>query len=211
MRAPELRDKDIASGGSELGEVEDIIVDLKRGRALALVALQDDVVGRALEVLMPVEKLDLTNPRRQLKTQLTREDFRRIDPKWNAIATTPARSNSPAEAVSPTGRAEPTQGPLTSMEATLASAARSARQALDNSPDLARANITVAVEDNVLRLRGSVATEKEKRRAESAVRQAASGVNVENLLTVTPRLSHGWESFFYGTERETPPTGFPSS
>ncbi len=187
VRASELRDRDIESGGDDIGEVEDVILDLTRGRAMALVELEDDVIGRELAVLIPVEQLDLTNPRRQLTTQLTREDFRRLDPKRSVIATAPARSDSPAETISPTGRTEPAQPPITSAAATLASAARSARQALDNTPALARANITVAAEGNALRLRGSVATENEKKQAEAAVRQATSGVNVENQLTVMPR------------------------
>lgn len=184
VRASDLRDKDLESSGSEIGKVEDVIIDLRRGRALALVELEDDVTGRELEVLIPVDQLDLTNPRRQLTTRLSREDFRRIDPKSSAFATTRARPSTREDSVSPTGRAEPTQGPITSTAATLASAARSARQVLDQHPTLARADITVAVAGNVLYLRGSVATEQLKKQAEATVKQAASGVKLENQLTV---------------------------
>lgn len=139
-----------------------------------------------MDVLIPLAQLDLSDLRGDVTTLLSRDDFRRIDPKTSALVTTPPPRADYTDAVAPTGRTDTETGSVTSPAATLASAARSARQALDNHPELARANITVSAANGTLHLEGSVATEQQKKQAEVAVKQAASGVKLENQLTVAP-------------------------
>lgn len=180
IRASALRDKDITASGQEIGEIEDIVIDLRSRKAVALVELEDDVLRRETDVLIPLTELSLhADTSRGIATTLTRNDFVQLDPA--------ARQRRDA-AVLPTGRtaAAPAQ-PLNSAEATLASAARSARQALDAHTELSRADIRVAAESGMLVLRGRVRSEQLKDRAEAAVKDAASGIRLQNYLVVDPR------------------------
>lgn len=178
IRASELRGKDIHAAGREIGEIDDVVIDLQRKTALALVDLEDDVLAGDRRVLMPVTELGLTQPARDgLATSFTREDFARLDPDYRARADA---------AVLPTGRATGEPIPA-SADATLASAVRSARQALDTDPNLARADIRVTPENGMLILRGRVRTEQLKDQAETAVKDAASGIRLQNYLIIDPR------------------------
>jgi len=106
----------------------------------------------------------------------TRHDFAQLDPSF--VARDPL--------VVPTGHEVKRHDPR-APDATLASAARSARQALDQHADLARADVRVTIENGMLILRGRVQNEKLKEQAEDAVEAAASGIKLQNYLIVDPR------------------------
>lgn len=177
LRATQLRGKDLRAGAEEIGEIEDLVLDLRSQRAHVLVDLEDSVLGGDRRILVPLTELSLADATREdIATHYTRSDFVQLDPA--------ARDRADRQ-VLPTGR--DTAATTTSPEATLASAARSARQALDTDPELGRANIQVTPENGMLILRGRVRTEQLKDRAESAVKDAASGIRLQNYLVVDPR------------------------
>jgi sporulation protein YlmC with PRC-barrel domain len=179
IRASSLRDKDIVSAGRELAEIEDVAIDFTRGKAAALVEVEDDLLPDDTLAVVPLSDINLgTTGREKIETKLTGEDFARLSPKH---AT---RSD---EQLTPTGRTSAEQNPYSNVAPALESAARSARQALDQHDALARADIRVTPENGRLILRGRVPSEKIRDQAVDAVKQAASGIKLDNQLTIEPR------------------------
>ena len=175
VRATHLRGKPLHSAQQPVGTIDDLVVDLRRHVALALVDVDDTLLPGDRRALVPVTELALDRAPlgAAIATHRTREEFIQLDPA--------ARHRADARLL-PTGRPSPTRP-----EATLAAAVRSARQALDAHAELARAEIHVAAGEGILLLRGRVATAQLKRQAESAVHDAASGLRVQNELVIDPR------------------------
>lgn len=177
IRATQLRGKTLAAGADTVGAIEDVVIDLRRGTAVALLDLEDSILGGDRRVVVPLTEIALDRTTsRVLPTHYTRAQFAQLDA---------AERQRLEKNLLPTGR--PSPEPASAAEATLASAARSARQALDAHADLARADIRVTPEAGMLILRGRVRTEQLKAQAESAVRDAASGIRLQNYLIVDPR------------------------
>jgi sporulation protein YlmC with PRC-barrel domain len=187
VRASDLRDRDIRASGQEVGEVEDIIIDLETRRAFALVELDEDITERELEVLVPINRLDLSGTRHQLATNLSVADFQRADPNYVALtAAPPSASNpSPDETLSPTGRideATPKLAPSANDARALALSA--ARQALTRQGELGGITILVTAENGTLRFTGTVPSERHKQLAADVVQQAVPGHTIDNQLVV---------------------------
>lgn len=187
VRASDLRDRDIRASGQEIGEVEDIIIDLETRRASALVELDEDITEREFEVLLPISRLDLSGTHHQLATNLSVQDFQRADPDYVAITSGPSSTPTPLpdETLAPTGRideAEPRLAPSANDARALALSA--ARVALGRRDELTGATIIVAAENGTLRLTGTVPTERHKQLAAEVAQQAAPGYTIENQLVV---------------------------
>lgn len=179
VRATSLRGKEIIAGGQQLGEIEEIVVDLGRRSAAALVDVEDRILAGNTRALVPLTELSLaTGARDSIATTLTGNDFAQLDPA--------NRRRSDTDLL-PTGRTGAAPTPVPGADDSLTSAARSARQALDNHAALARADIRVTTESGMLILRGRVPSEQLKEQAEDAVKQAASGVRLQNYLIIDPR------------------------
>lgn len=179
IRASDLHEKEIHAAGREIGEIEDLTIDLKTKTAAAIVELDDDIFSDDLELLVPLTELTLAQATDEaVATTLTRQQFARFDPAHRARAD--------ADVV-PTGRTSAEQNPDRDIDPALAAAVRSARQALDNHAELSRADIRVNTEGGQLVLRGRVRTERQKELAGDAVHEAASGIGLENYIVVDPR------------------------
>ncbi len=187
VRASDLRDRDIRASGQEVGEVEDIIIDLETRRAFALVELDEDITERDLEVLVPINRLDLSGIRHQLATNLSVEDFQRADPNYVALTSPPRGSATTpsAEVLAPTGRTDETEVRLApSANDARALALSAARQALTRQDELGGITILVTAENGTLRLNGTVPTESHKQLAAEVVQQATPGHTIDNQLVV---------------------------
>jgi sporulation protein YlmC with PRC-barrel domain len=187
VRASDLRERDIRASGQEIGEVEDIIIDLETRRAFALVELDEDITERELEVLVPISRLDLSGTHHQLATNLSVVDFQRADPNYVALTSAPPRRPTPPpeEALAPTGRTEEGESKLApSANDARALALSAAREALDRHDELTGATIIIAAENGTLRLSGTVPTERHKQLAADVAQQAAPGLTIDNQLVV---------------------------
>ena len=187
VRASDLRDRDIRASGQEIGEVEDVIIDLESRRAFALVELDEDITEREFEVLVPIGRLDLSGTHHQLATNLSVEDFQRADPNYVALTASPpsASAATPDEELAPTGRvneAAPKLAPSANDARALALSA--ARRAIDRHDELTGATIILAAENGTLRLTGTVPTERHKQLATEVAQLSAPGLTIENQLVV---------------------------
>ncbi len=179
IRASHLRGKEIHAAGQPIGEIEELVIDLDRKTATALVDLDDRVFSGPTRALVPLTELSVSPAAPDtLTTNFTRDDFARLDPTYGQRADA---------ALVPTGRTHTDATSPANVDATLASAARSARQSLDNHAELARADIRIIPENGMLILRGRVRTEQQKEQATDAVKEAASGIRLQNDLIVDPR------------------------
>ena len=91
MRVSALIGKDIKNAGQEVGEVEDVIVDLGSRRASALIDPEDDYVGANHDYIINFNQLMVSPDRKDAyTTTLTRSDFERAQPardNWAGVTT----------------------------------------------------------------------------------------------------------------------------
>jgi sporulation protein YlmC with PRC-barrel domain len=106
IRASMLRKKNIrAEENQTVGEIENVIVDLERGTAAALVDAMGEFTGLRAKYVIPLSRLVMDNPKQDpIATTLTRADFSRAQAGNFAMIGTRAGAEPP---LSPTGR--PTQ------------------------------------------------------------------------------------------------------
>jgi sporulation protein YlmC with PRC-barrel domain len=114
IRASALRGRAVTAGQSRIGKVENIIFDVDRGTAAALIDSDGDFTGTTGKYLVPLNRLALTAASQPLTTTLTRADFDRatpsnLGPAINAAAP-PIRTDEPP--LTPTGRANANDRPL---------------------------------------------------------------------------------------------------
>lgn len=95
------------------------------------------------------------------------------------------RATHPADALTPTGHTSSEQTPVADPK--LITAAHSIREALDNDPTTAHADVRVVPENGKISLEGKVNTESQKTSIESKARQAANGCPVDSQLNVDLR------------------------
>ncbi len=95
------------------------------------------------------------------------------------------RATHPAEALTPTGHTSSEQTPMADPK--LITAAHSIREALDNDPTTAHADVRVVPENGKISLEGKVNTESQKTSIESKARQAANGCPIDSQLKVDLR------------------------
>jgi len=115
LRASELRGRAITAGERHVGKIENIILDLDRGTAAALVDSAGEFTGTRGKYLVPLNRLVLSPPSQLITTTLTRADFDRASPSNFAPASNAAISEPRGvePPLSPTGRANANDRPTT--------------------------------------------------------------------------------------------------
>lgn len=197
MRVSTLIGKEIKNAGQEVGEIEDVIVDLSTRRGSALIDPEDDYVGTNQEYIINFDQL-MVSPDRQdaYTTTLTRSDFERAEPArddWASVMTGypyawTGYSYSPGMGYMAMGNA--------GHDSNVARRDRDAndrklsvadvRAALDQDAELADAarHVTLTQEGRKLVIRGVLASEDLKEKIADRVDELAKGWNVDDEMTV---------------------------
>lgn len=197
LRASTLRGKTVVADGVRVGAVKDIILDLERGVAAALLATHGEFTGTKAKYLVPLNRLGLTAPAgNSLTTNLTRADFDRAPPsdfgrlvkveEPTEHAVTPRREPMREASPTPTGHMDTYPATVPTM-ATLYASADAVRKALRDDPAISGERVRVAIEDGHVVLHGSVRSETLRSQIETTARRAATASTVESQLTVDPR------------------------
>lgn len=188
IRASVLRGKAVRLGDRKVGDIENIILDLARGTAAALLDASGDFTGTTAKYLVPLSRLAFDSPRQDpIGTTLTRADFDRAAPShWATTGVATATQPRMVEPVlTPTGRTSPSAAAPVSDD--LTAAARIVRRAIDNDPTLVAERVQVRAEDGRIVLSGSVRNEITRNKLERAARQALPAGNIENQVIVENR------------------------
>lgn len=193
VRATTLRGKSVRAEGQPVGQIENIILDLERGTAAALLDANGSFTGTAAKYLVPLNQLKFEYPGQDpISTSLTRADFDRARPSNYGLAQVgeeadPRAANAPDnDALEPTGRTQPAKDARRSAAPAEASV-RAVEQALQNDPDLAVENVFVSSEDGKVILRGSVRNQAIKGRLEAAARRAVPAATVDSEIIIGNR------------------------
>jgi sporulation protein YlmC with PRC-barrel domain len=196
MRVSTLIGKEVKNAGQEVGEIEDVIVDLSSRRGSALIDPEDDYVGTNQEYIINFDQL-MVSPDRQdaYTTILTRADFERAEPArenwatvttgypyvWTGYSYNPGLgyvATSPMERDSSVARDVSTgDGKMTVAQV---------RAALDRDAQLADAarHVTLTQEGRKLVIRGTLASEDLKEKIADRVEELAKGWNVDDETKV---------------------------
>lgn len=213
-RAAKLRGLDVRANNQEVGEIEDIVLDLERGTATALMDADDDFARADSNFLVPLNQFQFTADRDALTTTLAATDFSSArvgdrDTVADAITQTTsdrvaAEQRSPNaagnrettntrtqtsgtdEQLTPTGRTESADANANAAPA-LQSAARSIRQIWDAHPDLAKLDLRVTAENGKLIFRGTVPNTDLWERAKDTAEGVVRGVEIENHISIGNR------------------------
>jgi len=189
QRASEIRGKAIQSGQQDVGDIEEIVIDLERGTAAALVEAANEFTAADSDYLVPLQRLNLASEDRVVTTTLSPTDFEQAQSSRQSLASvdrqSPAQPPIDNEQLSPTGRSK--EEPAPELDVGLAASARTVRKALDQDAALSSANVQVLPESGKLVLRGSVRDQDTKMSIERAARDAAADVTIENQITITSR------------------------
>lgn len=189
QRASEIRGKAIQSGQQNVGDIEEIVIDLDRGTAAALVAPTNEFTAADADYLVPIQRLNLASDDGVATTTLSETDFEQAPSSRQNLASaarqSPVRSPIDNEQLSPTGRSNKEQAP--ELDVGLAESARTVRKALDQDAALSSANVQVLPESGKLVLRGSVRDQDTKMSIERAARDAAVEATIENQITINSR------------------------
>jgi sporulation protein YlmC with PRC-barrel domain len=196
MRVSTLIGKEIKNAGQEVGEIEDVIVDLSSRRGSALIDPEDDYVGTNQEYIINFDQLMVSPDRRDTyTTTLTRSDFERAEPArndWASVMTGypyawTGYTYSPGIGYMATGDA----GPNSSIARDLNTSDRKmtvadVRAALDHDAELADAarHVTLTQEGRKLVIRGTLASKDLKEKIADRVDELAKGWNVDDETTV---------------------------
>lgn len=190
MRASTLPGKLIQTGGRDIGEVEDVIIDFNSGTATAVVATDSAFTGSDHSYLVPTTLLQAgANPHDAFTTHLTRADFSRAVQASGNIGPAAADANNRRatrtdEPVTPTGRATETRS---SVDPMLLSAARSVRQIWDAHPELAKLNLQVTAENGRLVFQGTVPNVELWERAKDTAEGVISRIDIQNRISIQPK------------------------
>lgn len=191
IRGSALTGKTVRADGRKVGKIENIIVDLERGMAAALIDSSGDFTGTTAKYLVPLNRLVLDSPNQNpITTTLTRADFDRARPSTFApVGTTAAlpATTSTEPSLPLTGRPSTTPAVAIAVSDTLAASARAVRRAIDNDPALVAERVQVLPENNRVVLRGSVRDEMTRTKIETAARHALPAGNIENRIVVENR------------------------
>jgi sporulation protein YlmC with PRC-barrel domain len=110
IRASTIRGKAVRATDRKVGNIENIIIDLARGTAAALIDSSGEFTGTAGKYLVPLSRLVFENPSRNpVGTTLTRADFDAARPISMGLTRSPAdpARSSGELAPTPTGRISP--------------------------------------------------------------------------------------------------------
>lgn len=196
MRVSALIGKDLKNAGQEVGEIEDVIVDLSSRRGSALIDAEDDYVGNDREYIINFNQLMMSPDRRdELTTTLTRSDFERAEPvreNWAGVTTgypyvwTGYTYNRGIgyTAADPSTRGESVARDMRDDDGKMTVA--DVRAALNRDSELSNAAryITLTQEDDKLVVRGTVESKDLKEKLADRVEELAKGWNVDDEIKV---------------------------
>jgi len=191
IRASAVRGKAVKAGNIKVGDIENIIIDLTRGTASALLDSSGDFTGTSAKYLVPLSRLVINNSRQDpIGTTLTRADFDAARPaSFGVTANTVASENVRVvnePTLAPTGR--PTAQPvLDATNDSIATSVQTIRRAITNDPVLVGEHVQVTTENGRIVLRGAVRDAAAKRNLENAARRAVPNAQIENQVAVIER------------------------
>ena len=193
IRASVIRGKSIRAADRKVGDVENIILDLDRGTAGALVDTAGEFTGTSGKYVIPLSHLSFNDSRQNvIATTLSRADFDRARPAifvTEANVTAPPAPPVPEPVLTPTG---PTQDyvvvnqPAQPVDNAVA-AARAVRRAIDSDPTLIAENVNVTVENGRVVLRGTVRNEGVRANLENAAKRVVSPGSFDSHISVVNR------------------------
>ena len=190
LRASALRGKDARIGTQPVGEIKDVIVDLERGTAAALLESAGEFTGTAAKYIVPLSRFTLeTAKQNPIGTTLTRADFDRAQPAhFGSIGATAAQETRAAgeQPLAPTGRTTAADAAGQSSDA-LAVSARTIRNAILDDPTLGAERVQVTTVSGGIVLSGSVRNETSRNKIEDVARRAVTTANIDNRITVENR------------------------
>ena len=191
--ATALKGKEVMSGGQALGQIEDLLVDLRSRRAALLFDPADSVVRSNDRYVVPFSELSIShrNPDTITSTiegsrftsadNLSGDAWTRADNdkvyRWAPVEAAEARGNNDAQVAQRTTRsAEP--APVENV-----------RRAIQSDERLRETshNIDVVAQSNRLVIRGTVPDEQMKDQVEDTAEGAARGWAIDNQLRVDSR------------------------
>jgi sporulation protein YlmC with PRC-barrel domain len=197
MRVSSLIGKDLKNAGQEVGEIEDVIVDLSSRRGSALIDAEDDYVGNDREYIINFNQLMASPDRDELTTTLTRSDFERAEPvreNWAGVTTgypyvwTGYTYNRGIgyTATDPSMRGESVARDIRDRDDDRKMTVADVRAALDRDSELSNAAryITLTQEDEKLVVRGTVESKDLKEKLADRVEELAKGWNVDDEIKV---------------------------
>jgi sporulation protein YlmC with PRC-barrel domain len=153
-RATALRGQPLRSGNDQVGTIDDVLIDVARQTAAAVVKPASNANGQGF--IVPFAQLQFSNE--------------------GAITTTLGRNEfQAAQTLSPTGYASGSMQDQAAVSAV--------QQAIANNRALGGLGVQV-VPENRLVLRGSVQTQQQRADIERTAAQAAPGVRIDNEITV---------------------------
>jgi hypothetical protein len=163
VRATGLRGKSVNAGNQSAGIIEDVLIDVPRRTAAAV--LKGTLVFATTEkpFVVPLSQLQFgSGTPLTLTTSLTQNDFVRAR---TAAQATAANTNAPLS------------------QANAMPSASAIQQAVERHTSVARGAVNVIPESRLV-LRGTVESEQKKAEVERAARAAAPGVRIDSEITV---------------------------
>lgn len=162
IRASQLKGQALKAGNDQVGQIEDIVIDVNHRTAAALLKASGGFAGSEHKFLVPFQQLQVSGDANAgVTTSLTRNDFQQAQ-----------------TALSPTGY---TGAPFTRGAPQLHATASAVQQAVEQAGGRGTVQVTP---ETWLILRGTVDNEQKRADIERAAQQAAPGTPIDNKITV---------------------------
>ena len=208
LRASKIRGREVVANDQKIGKIDGLVLQSGQLRASALFDPDNEFIGTEQKFIVPLDRLSLsTGGEDKVTTSLTRDDFRnaaRSNTAGSTASNTTEQSQNVAAgaqsdtstssssavatqstSLSPTGSTSNDQN--VSASKNLVGQARAIRQALDDDPATAQANVTVTPGNNKIMLEGTVKDEPTKSEIEQIARRTAQGADVDSKLSIENR------------------------
>lgn len=196
VRATELDDREIINQGRDVGEVEDVLVDVERGQASLLIEAEDDYVGSDQKFVVSFEQVSAgyDDDEAVFLTGLSPEDFRRATPADSRDSRDDLKrypyvwggygfGTAPAYPVGATDHALSEDRITGTGQRVSVEAVREALRADKSLSERAR-RATIEQREDKLVVTGTVPSKEIKERVEDRLEQIATGWKIENRLVV---------------------------
>jgi sporulation protein YlmC with PRC-barrel domain len=189
IRGSVLCGKNVRVGDRNVGEIENIIVDLGRGTAAALFDSSGELTGTKAKYIIPLSRLVFgRTARAPVGISLTRADFDRAQPdnfgSLDHAASAFPRTSTEA-GLTPTGRTASDVSLNSNSDA--GASARAVRLAINDNPALVAEPVQVRAENGKVVLSGSVRTEAIRDSLEQTARRVVPAGTIENRVRIENR------------------------
>jgi sporulation protein YlmC with PRC-barrel domain len=198
IRVSKLLGKEIKNAGQNVGEIEDVIVDLSSRRGSALIDANDDYVGTNQKYILNFNQLMVSPDRKDAYTTvLTRSEFERAKPArddwwsvttgypyvWTGYTYNRGFGYSPS---APGVRDEPSVAVRDTTRDDRKVSVADVRAALNNDPVLSDAarHVILSEEGRKLVVRGTIPNKDLKEKLADRVNELAKGWNVDDEMKV---------------------------